>query len=159
MTEVSDTATLVMSRYQEKMMLIRVLCVMHPYRVFTLKSTPLPPTFIWASSFVPLRLLLFPLPTSRFLFWYDNESIMCSTHSQLSNTQVRGEVDGSCNGLPQINRCTTLWMKCHMFFMLNSILNNVDSSVIWPRCLAFHLCLYMNDIHSKKIEKNEARWF
>lgn len=79
------------------MMLIRGLCIMHFQRVFTLKSTPLPPTFTWAlhpsSISVLLLSLSLSLPSSLCLFLYDNESIVCAIHSQLSKTQMRGEVD------------------------------------------------------------------
>lgn len=67
------------------------------------------------------------LPSSLFPFLYDNESIMCATHSQLSNSQVRGEVDRSCRCLPQIKCCMALLVNCHRFLVLISIVNNLYS--------------------------------
>lgn len=94
-------------------------------------------------------------PSSLFLLLHDNESIMCAAHSQLSDTQMRDEVDRSCHGSPQIECCIALLLtNCHKFFMLNSILNNLYSyASSTQRCLSLHLHLHINMISTIKWQR------
>lgn len=76
-----------------------------------------------------IRVILLPslsspspsLPSSLVLFLYDNKSIMCATHLQLSNTPMLGEADRSCYSSLQIKCRSALLKSRHEFFMLKSI--------------------------------------